>query len=414
MAATRSTAVAMRPAAETVEPAATAAVTAVTRRAALALLALACLAGTAMVPAAPGDLLVYFGTYTGGASKGIYVSRLNPATGTLTTPQLAAETPSPSFLAVRAQGDFLYAVNEVDTFQGKPEGSVSAFAIRKDSGMLTPLNQAGSGGPGPAHLSLDRGGRAVLVANYGGGSVAVLPIGADGRVGVKSSFVQHTGSSVNPDRQREPHAHQILTDPSNRFAYVADLGIDKVMIYRFDAATGALTAASPASAAVKAGAGPRHLAISGSGRIAYVIDELDCTITAFRRDPSNGALTELQNVSTLPPGQAVRRGYSTAEIAIHPTGAFLYGSNRGHDSISVFAIDEASGRLTYVSNTPTAGKTPRGFGIEPGGGYLLAGNQNSDSVVVFKIDRATGKLTATGTTVTVGAPVDIKFVSSQQ
>jgi 6-phosphogluconolactonase len=291
---------------------------------------------------------------------------------------------------------------------------VSAFRIKKDSGLLTAINQAGSGGPGPAHLSLDRDGRTALVANYGGGSIGLLPIAADGRLTVRTSFVRHTGSSVNPDRQREPHAHQIIVDPSNRFAYVADLGIDKLMIYRFDAAAHTVAAASPAFAALKPGAGPRHAAIAASGQFVYVINELDCTIAVFRRDPSNGSLSEIQTLSTLPPGQSMQRGFSTAEIQIHPSGAFLYGSNRGHDSISVFAVDKTSGRLTYVSNTPTGGKTPRGFGVEPGGGYLLAGNQNSDSVVVFKIDASTGTLSATGTTVTVGAPVDVKFVAGRE
>ena len=275
---------------------------------------------------------------------------------------------------------------------------------------MTALNQRSSGGPGPAHLSLDEAGGTALVANYGGGSIAVLPIAADGKLEGPTQFIQHTGSSVNPDRQKEPHAHQILTDPSNHFVYVADLGIDKIMIYRFDAATRALAAAAPPSAALKPGAGPRHMAIAASGRFAYVINELTCTVTAFTRDTSTGALTEMQTVSTLPAGAAMQRGYSTAEIMLSPTGAFLYGSNRGHDSITVFAVDKASGRLSFAGNTPTGGKTPRGFGIEPGGGYLLAGNQNSDSVVVFRIDRATGKLTPSGASITVGAPVDVKFV----
>ena len=362
------------------------------------------------VAAAPGDLLVYLGTYTGAKSKGIYVSRLNVATGALSAPQLAADTPNPSFLAVRPQGDVLYAANEVDTFQGKPTGSVSAFAIDKTTGRLTPLNQRSSNGPGPAHLSVDEEGRVVLVANYGGGSIAVLPIKADGSLDGPTSFVQHSGSSVNPDRQRAPHAHEIIVDPSNRFVYVPDLGLDKVMIYRFDASTYALTASTPASASLKPGAGPRHLAIASSGRFAYVINELNCTITAFQRDLSTGALSEMQTISSLPPGVAQAKGFSTAEIALGPSGAFLYGSNRGHDSISVFSVDRASGKLTYVDNTPTGGKTPRGFGIEPGGAYLIAGNQNSDSVVVFKIDGATGKLRATGAPISVGAPVDVKFV----
>jgi len=382
----------------------------VTRRLTVALAAFVLLGAGAERPAAPGDLLVYFGTYTRGASRGIYVSRLNPSTGVLSAPQLAAETPSPSFLAVRAQGDFLYAVNEVNTFEGKPAGSVSAFAIKKDTGLLTALNQRSSVGPGPAHLSLDEDGKTALVANYGGGSIAVLPIAADGTLEGAMQFIQHRGSSVNPDRQKEPHAHHILTDPSNHFVYAVDLGIDKVMIYKFDAATRALTAAAPPSAELKPGSGPRHMAIAASGRFAYVINELNCTVTAFSRDTATGALTEIQTVSTLAPGETMQRGYSTAEIALSPTGAFLYGSNRGHNSITVFAVDKASGRLTFAGNTPTGGKTPRGFGIEPGGGYLLAGNQDSDSVVVFRIDRANGTLTPTGTSVTVGAPVDVKFV----
>jgi 6-phosphogluconolactonase len=370
----------------------------------------ALLALSVWLGAAPGELLVYIGTYTGAKSKGIYVSRLNLTTGALSAPELAAATPNPSFLAVRPQGDALYAANEVDSFQGRREGSVSAFAIDRASGQLKPLNQASSAGPGPAHLSVDGEGRLVLVANYGGGSIAVLPIKADGSLEGPTSFVQHTGSSVNPDRQREPHAHQIVVDPSNRFAYVADLGLDKVMIYRFDARNHALSASTPPSVQLKPGAGPRHLAIAASGRFAYVINELNCTIAAFQRDVSTGALSELQTISSLPPGVAQEKGFSTAEIALSPAGTFLYGSNRGHDSISVFSVDQASGRLTYVANTPTLGKTPRGFGIEPGGTYLLAANQNSDSVVVFKIDGASGKLTPSGAPTSVGAPVDVKFV----
>jgi 6-phosphogluconolactonase len=280
--------------------------------------------------------------------------------------------------------------------------------------MLKALNQATSGGPGPAHLSLDMQGRTVLVANYGGGSIETLPIAEDGSLGAPASFIQHTGRSVNPDRQKEPHAHQIIVDPTNRFAYVADLGLDKVMIYRFDAAAHTLAAASPASAPLPPGAGPRHVAISAKGGFVYVIDELNCTISVFRRDAATGGLTAVQTVSSLPPGVSPDRGFSTAEIALSPSGAFLYGSNRGHDSISVFSVDPASGTLTYVSNTPTGGKTPRGFGIEPGGAYLIAGNQNSDSLVVFTIDRASGKLAAAGQPISIGAPVDVKFVAASR
>lgn len=357
-----------------------------------------------------GGMLVYFGTYTGEKSQGVYVSRLDRATGALTPPELAAATPSPSFLAVHPSRQYLYAVNEVRDFRGEPVGSVSAFTIDAASGKLTALNAQGSGGNGPAHLVVDRAGKNVLVANYGGGSVAVLPVGADGTLKPASAVVQHTGSSVHPKRQTKPYAHSINVDPANRFAYAADLGLDKVLIYRFDADKGSLVANDPPFASVQPGAGPRHFAFHPKGRFAYVINELLLTVTAFSHDGKSGALTELQTISTLPPGQAVEASYSTAEVQVHPSGTFLYGSNRGHDSITVFAIDEASGRLTYVQNRPTQGSTPRGFGVDPTGAYLLAANQRSDSVVVFRIDQATGRLTPTGHTVTIGSPVSVKFV----
>jgi 6-phosphogluconolactonase len=361
---------------------------------------------------APGGLLVYFGTYTGPTSKGIYMSRLDPASGALSAPALAAEIASPSFLAV-GRGAFLYAVNEIDTFDGKPTGAVSSFAIDRTSGALTPLNQQPSGGGGPAHLVVDNSGRNVLVANYGGGSVAVLPIGNDGRLAPPSSVIQHTGSSVDPQRQKAPHAHSIGVDGSNRFAYAADLGLDKILIYRFNPANGSLTANDPPFTTVAPGSGPRHFTVHSNGRFGYVINEMLCTVTAFTRNTANGALTELQTISTLPAGQSVAPGYSTAELLVHPSGRFLYGSNRGHNSIVVFAIDEKSGRLTYVQNEPTQGRTPRGFGIDPSGTFLLAANQQSDSVIVFRIDKQTGRLTPTGNRIDVGAPVDVKFVSGK-
>jgi len=356
------------------------------------------------------DMLVYFGTYTGPNSKGIYVSRLDGKSGALSDPELAVETPGPSFLAVHPDRDFLYAVNEVDEFQGKKSGSVSAFAIDRKTGKLTALNQQSSVGTGPAHLIVDKSGHAVLVANYGGGSVAVLPIEANGRLKPASAFVQHTGSSVNPQRQKEPHAHSVNVDPKNHFAYVADLGLDKVLIYRFEPLKGSLTANDPPFAAVEPGAGPRHFAFHPSGRFAYVINELQCTVTAFTADEKSGMLTTLQTVSTLPEGQKVVPGFSTAEVQVHPSGKFLYGSNRGHDTIVVFAIDQNTGRLTYVEHEPTQGSTPRNFGIDPSGTYLLAANQKSDSVIVFRIDPESGRLSPTGTRITVGSPVCVKFV----
>lgn len=361
-------------------------------------------------PPDAGDYLVYFGTYTGPKSKGIYVSRLDPATGRLTSPELAAESTSPSFLAVHPTGQSLYAVNEVGTFDGKPGGSVTAFAVNSQTGKLTQLNQSSAMGSGPCHLVVDKAGRNVLLANYGGGSVAVLPIQPDGKLGEASAFVQHAGSSVNPDRQKEPHAHAIELDAANRFAFVPDLGLDKVMIYRFDPAKGSLTANSPSSASVKPGAGPRHFAFSPDGRFAYVINEMQCTITAFSYDAERGDLKELKTVSTLPEGLAVKPGYSTAEIQVHPSGRFLYGSNRGHDTIAVFAIDRKKGTLSPVEHVSTRGKTPRGFAIDPTGGFLLAGNQNSNTVVVFRIDPKSGRLSPTGQVLDVGAPVSVAFV----
>lgn len=358
----------------------------------------------------PGELLVHFGTYTGPSSKGIYVSRLNTATGALTEPVLAAETPNPSFLALSPSGDRLYAVNEIGDYEGKPAGSVSAFAIDRKTGLLTLINRQPSGGGGPAHISTDRKGAHVFVANYGGGSVAVLPVGPDGRLQPMSGFVQHTGSSVNPARQKSPHAHSIDLDAEGQHAYVADLGLDKILIYRFDARAGTLTPSDPPSASVEPGSGPRHVAMHPAGRFAYVTNEIVLTVTAFARDAKRGALKTIQTISTLPDGVKPEPAFSTAELTMHPSGRFLYGSNRGHDSLTVFAVDQASGRLTFVQNEPTGGSTPRGFGIDPTGRWLLAANQRSDSVVVFRIDQASGRLAPAGTRISVGAPVCVTFL----
>ncbi|MEO8427029.1 MAG: lactonase family protein [Verrucomicrobiota bacterium] len=359
---------------------------------------------------ANNELLVYFGTYTGAKSKGIYVSRLDVSTGKLAAPELAAETASPSFLAVHPNHRFLYAVGEIDNFSGKKTGAVNAFAMNRTTGKLTLLNQQSSGGPGPCHLVVDGKGKNVLVANYGGGSVEALPVQPDGKMGEASVFIQHKGSSVNRQRQEGPHAHGIYLDAANRFAFVPDLGLDKVLIYRFDATKGSLVPNDPPSGSVKPGAGPRHFALHPNGRFAYVINEINCTVTTFGYDHQRGELKDVQTVSTLPAGQEMRPSYSTAEIAVHPSGKFLYGSNRGHDTIVVFKIDEKTGQLTYVENQSTQGKTPRSFGIDPTGTYLLAANQDSDNVVVFRIDPKTGGLASTGQKIEVGAPVCVVFV----
>lgn len=360
---------------------------------------------------APGGLLVYFGTYTQGKSKGIYVSRLDPATGTLGAPTLAVESINPSFLAVHPSGKYLFAVNEVDSFDGAKAGAASAYAIDA-GGVLRPLSQSSTRGTGPCYVSVDRTGRHLLVANYGGGSVAVLPIAADGKLGAASAFVQHPTEGGDPQKPNRPHAHSIDVDPTNRYALVADLGLDRVFVYRFTPADGSLAPNDPPFARLDAGAGPRHVALHPSGAYAYVLNETHMTVDAFAFDKARGALAHRQKLSALPPGVAVAPGFSGAEILVHPSGRFLYSSNRGHDTLAVFAIDKDKGTLTLVEHVPTGGQTPRGFGIDPSGRWLLAGNQRSDTVSVFRIDPKTGRLTNTGQSVEVGAPVSFAFVAA--
>ena len=355
------------------------------------------------------NYLVYIGTYpesTG--SKGIYAYRFDAATGALTSLDFQADTKNPSFLAADRGGRFLYAVNEIGDYQGQHAGSVSAFAMDRSNGKLTPLNTVSTKGSGPCHLMVDNTGKMLVVANYDGGSVAAFPIGADGKLGEASSFDQHTGKGANPERQEGPHAHCAVISPNNRFVFVADLGLDKIFAYRIDPATGKMTANDPPTTSVAAGAGPRHFAIHPNHRWAYAINEINNTITAFRYDNERGTLSETQSISTLPAD--FHGENTTAEIAVHPGGKFLYGSNRGHDSIAVYSIDQKSGKLTQVEDVPTQGKEPRNFAIDPLGNFLLAANQKSGNIVQFRIDRKTGKLTPTGATVNIPAPVAILFV----
>jgi 6-phosphogluconolactonase len=363
-------------------------------------------------PATGKEMLVYIGTYTTDKSKGIYASRLDLATGALTPPELVAETPNPSFLAVHPTGNFLYAANEVRALNDQPGGGVSGFAVDRATGKLTPVNQQSSRGAGAVHLVVDKAGRNVLVANYGGGSVAVLPIDKDGRLKEASAFVQHEPPPGAAENVR-PRAHSINLDPANRFAYVPDLGLDQVRIYRFSSEAGTLQPNEPPFVSLPPGAGPRHFAFHPNGRFAYVINEKSVTLTAFAHDPDGGGLKPYQTITTLPAGEPVEIGYSTAEVQVHPSGKFLYGSNRGHNSIAVFTVDPASGSLGFVQAKPTQGNTPRGFGIDPTGAYLLVAHQRSDSVVVFRIDPASGKLTPTGHTIAIGSPAAVKFVDVQ-
>ena len=374
----------------------------------VALLSVASARGADMKP--KGEYIAYIGTYTEKSSKGIYAFRFDAATGKLTPLGLAAETVSPSYLAIHPNHQFLYAVNEVANFEGQKAGAVSAFSIDRDTSKLTFLNQVSSRGPGPCHLSLDKTGKNLLVANYEGGSVAVFPVESDGRLRDASAFIQHTGSSVNKERQEAPHAHCIFTSPDNRFALAADLGLDKVLVYRFDAAHGTLTPNNPAFGKTPPGAGPRHIAFHPDGKYVYVINEIQCTLSTFAYDPAHGALRLKDTVSTLAKGYNVTANDSTAEIEVHPSGKFVYGSNRGHDSIAVFAVDPAEGTVNRVEIVSTMGKTPRGFGIDPTGSFLIAANQDSDSLVVFRINQETGRLTPTGQKLEAYTPVSVEFV----
>jgi 6-phosphogluconolactonase len=357
------------------------------------------------------EYLVYFGTYTDKGSKGIYVCRFRPSSGKLTAVELAAETPNPSFLAVDPASRYLFAANETGDFQGAKTGSVSSFVIDRHSGKLRALNTVASHGTDPCHLTVDKAGTHVLVANYSSGSVAVLPVKADGMLGEASDVKQHLGSSVDPERQKEPHAHNVILTPDNRFAVVADLGLDKLLVYRFDPAAGTLTPNDPPYGSVKPGSGPRHIALHPNGRYAYVISEMGNTITAFDWDGERGSFNELQSVRTLP--KDFKGENTTAEIAIHPSGRFLYGSNRGHDSIAVYAIDPANGKLTFVEDVATLGKEPRNFALDPTGAYLFAANQNSNTVVVLRINPKNGRLTPAGEKLDVFSPVCVTFVAAE-
>lgn len=353
--------------------------------------------------------LVYVATYAVRGSKGIYAYRYDAATGQLVDLGLAAETPSPAFLAISPNQKFLYAVNEIDEYQGQSSGIVSAFAVDTKTGKLTLLNQVASKGASPCHISLDQTGKFVLVANYTGGSLGVFPVGEDGRLGEASDFIQHRGHGPNVDRQDNAHPHWIGVSADNRFALNADLGMDKVFVYHFDAGKGKLTPGDPPFVTMPPGAGPRHFAFHPSGKFVYLINELNLTITAFSLDTKAGKLKELQTVPTLPKGASSES--TTAEIVMHPSGKFLYGSNRGHDSLAVFAIDPAKGTVTLVEHVSVKGKTPRNFEIDPSGKRLLVANQNSDNIVEFAIDPVTGTLTPTGTELKVSAAVCIKFLA---
>lgn len=349
--------------------------------------------------AASGKFIVYLGTIS---NKGIYAYRFDAATGKLEPLGLVAEASKPSFLALHPGGRFLYSADEV------AKGLIRAFTIDSKTGKLTLLNTSSSSGAGPAFVGVDPAGKVVMAANYGDGSLGVCKIEADGRVSEPTDKIQNTGSSVNPARQKGPHAHSINASPDGRFALACDLGLDKLFVYKLDAGQGKLIPNDPPFAKLAPGAGPRHIAFSPDARFVYVINEMLCAVTVFAWDAQAGTLKEIETVPTLP---ADFKGQNTsAEVRVHPGGKFLYGSNRGQDAIAVFAIDSATGKLTSVDWTPTGGKTPRNFNIDPTGKWLIAANQSSNTLRVFAIDQQTGKLSDSGQSFEVEAPSCIRFL----
>jgi 6-phosphogluconolactonase len=353
---------------------------------------------------------VLIGAYTGKTSKGIYRCEFDLTTGKLSAAELAVEVENPSFLAIHPNHQFLYAVGETQEFHGNPGGSIHAFSFDPKTGKLKAINSQPSGGGSPCHLIVDNKGKNLLVANYGGGSAAVLPIRNDGGLGEPSCIMQHTGRSVDPDRQAGPHAHSINLDPTQRFAVVADLGLDRVFVYRYDSDKGTIVPNDPPATKLADAAGPRHFAFHPSGSFAYVINEMNCTVDAMRWSP-DGRLNVIQTISTLP--HALRNGYSTAEVQVHPSGRFLYGSNRGQDTITAFRIDTESGKLALIGHQGEGIKVPRNFGIDPTGRYMIVANQEGHSLVVFAIDPESGALRPTGNKIEVGSPVCVKFVAKE-
>lgn len=334
--------------------------------------------------------LLFVGTYTQKDARGIYAWRFDSGTGRAETLGLVARTENPSFLALHPSGSHLFAVNELGRFHDQRSGAVSAFGVDAATGHLTPLNQVASGGADPCFITVDAGGRNALVANYSGGSVGVLPIAADGRLGEASALLVFHGVGVNPARQEAPHAHSVNLSPDGRHALVADLGMDLIRSFRFDAQRDSLEPGQPPFARSAPGAGPRHLAFHPDGRRIYVFNELQSSVTTYEYTSATGALLEVQTVSTLPEG--FKGGNTGAEILVHPGGRFAYASNRGHDSIAVFSIDERTGSLSLIQHIPSGGRTPRSIALDPGGKWLLAAHQDTDNIAVFRIDPASGRL----------------------
>ena len=345
----------------------------------------------------------YVGTYQAEGKDGLFHVRFDVRTGRLAIESAISTLTHPSFVALHPTGRYLYAVSEAP---GGAEGEVCAFSVDPRTGDLAPLNRRAAHGRSTCHVTVDATGRYVLAANYGSGTVVLYPIRPDGGLGEASVVLRHQGASAHP-RQTEPHAHSVNIDPTNRFVYCPDLGIDQVMIYRFDATAGTLTPGDPPFARTAPGAGPRHFDFHPSLPYAYLVNEINSTVVAYAWERTSGALRELQVVSTLPAG--FQGNSSCADIHVHPSGRFLYASNRGHDSVAIYRIDEATGLLAPLGQEPTQGRTPRNFALDPTGAFLLAENQGSDSIVTFGVDLDTGVLRPTGERLQVPTPVCMTF-----
>jgi len=350
--------------------------------------------------------LLVIGTFREGPGIGLTTARFDPETGTLTAPTFAAEVANPSFLAVAPDGRHVHVCNETWP------GNLTSFAVDPASGALTPVAHVGSEGKSPCYIELDHSGRFALTANYSDGAFSVFALDAEGRLSTRTARITIPGSSVNRDRQEASHAHCIVTDPTNRFALGVDLGADRIHVWRLDTTTGALEPHEPAFFAARPGAGPRHLKFHPNGRLAYVVNELDCTVSACTWDAARGVLTETQRIASLPAGFAGTN--TSAELMIHPSGRTLYVTNRGLDAIATFAIDGESGALTLLEQTPSRGAKPRNIVIHPSGRWLLAANQGGDSIAIFAIDATTGRLTAHGEPVPVTNPGCLRFVPTPQ
>ncbi len=348
------------------------------------------------------SMRLYIGSYTNAATKGISMARFDPTTGALSDLELAVEMPNPTFFAIHPNGRYVYAIHEIGNFEGQKVGSIGAYTIDRASGRLTLINRLATQGPGPCHVGLDKRGRVAMVANYGGGSVASFAIEPDGSLKGPASFIQHKGSGADPKRQDRPHAHSINVTPDNRFAVCCDLGLDQVIVYEIHADTGKLEPHGICHLAP--GSGPRHFAWHPKLPCGYVANELNSTVTVVSY--GDGSLDEIHSVSTKP--DDFKGDNYPAEVCVHPSGRWVYVSNRGENTIAAFSVDVASGKLERVENVSTEGTWPRNFYIVPGGRWLLAANQNSGSIRVFSINPKTGVPKSTGQGLTLNAPVCLR------